>query len=230
MGGSTLSIFEKIIRGPVAIKDKIQRRIWHKRCMDILDNGERFDPDLGSKISWEDHCHLERYIFAAEFIHSEDTVVDVACGTGYGTRLLGEKAKIAIGVDISSKAIEYAKQNNNMINVKFFVGDFFGHSCKADIIVSFETIEHLKNASQTTILQRLDNIAGKKIIGSVPYMEEEKNNIYHTHFKLDEKWFDFFKVKGSICYYYQLSTGKILSEKPITDNIIQNLLFVFERA
>jgi hypothetical protein len=96
--------------------------------------------------------------------------------------------------------------------------------------VSFETIEHLKNASPSSILQRLDSIAGKKIIGSVPYKEKSDNNVHHIHFDIDEKWFENFKEKGSIHYYYQLNTGKILSEKPTAETIIQNLLFVFEKG
>lgn len=71
--------------------------------------GERIVPDIPE---WE-HLyfeHLYRYIFAKEFI-KDKVVLDVACGTGYGTEFLNEnKAKIVIGADISFETISYAKK------------------------------------------------------------------------------------------------------------------------
>lgn len=105
--------------------------------------GERIVPDIPE---WE-HLyfeHLYRYMFAKEFI-KDKVVLDVACGTGYGTEFLNEnKAKIVIGADISFKTISYAK--------KFFFNAFYLQSDAIklpfkdnvfDVAVSFETIEHL---------------------------------------------------------------------------------------
>ena len=35
--------------------------------------------------------HIGRYVFASEFINSEDIVLDIACGVGYGSYLLAKK-------------------------------------------------------------------------------------------------------------------------------------------
>lgn len=53
--------------------------------------------------------HLARYEFASNYCHGKE-VADIACGTGYGTKLIAEKgeAKSVIGVDICAEAITYA--------------------------------------------------------------------------------------------------------------------------
>lgn len=95
--------------------------------------------------------HIGRYIFASNFISSKDVVADVACGVGYGSYLLAKKgAKKVIGVDISKDAIDYAKARylNKSNNIEFLVGDATNmpiNSSEIDVLVSFETIEHVKN-------------------------------------------------------------------------------------
>ena len=95
--------------------------------------------------------HIGRYVFASEFISSDSLVLDIACGVGYGSYLLAKKrAKKVIGVDISKDAINYAKARylNNSNNIEFLVGDATNmpiNSSETDVLVSFETIEHIKN-------------------------------------------------------------------------------------
>lgn len=96
-------------------------------------------------INWE--LHLQRYIFVLKYCVNKK-VLDVACGSGYGVSLISSVAKYVEGVDIDKKTIEWAKLNNHFYcPVKFrvsniekekIIGDF-------DSVVSFETIEHLKN-------------------------------------------------------------------------------------
>jgi len=96
--------------------------------------------------------HIGRYIFALKFISSDDLVLDIACGTGYGSYLLAKKgAKKVIGVDISKDAVNYAKTRYKSNNLKFLVGDATNmpiNSSEIDVLVSFETIEHLKNPDE----------------------------------------------------------------------------------
>ena len=91
--------------------------------------------------------HIVRYLFAKQFI-KDKVVLDIASGVGYGTRILAENVKRIIGVDISKEAIEYAKRNYACKNCEFLVGDAekLNFEDKSfDVVVSFETIEHLKN-------------------------------------------------------------------------------------
>lgn len=85
--------------------------------------------------------HIARYEFASQFTEGK-TVLDAACGTGYGKNIL--KAGNYIGLDNSEAAIDFAKEN---FGDGYFLQDLEqgvqGHS--VDIIISFETIEHLEN-------------------------------------------------------------------------------------
>ena len=53
----------------------------------------------------------ERYEFASKFV-GRGRVLDLACGVGYGTRILtdGSEAVCGLGVDLAESAIEYANQ------------------------------------------------------------------------------------------------------------------------
>jgi ubiquinone/menaquinone biosynthesis C-methylase UbiE len=91
--------------------------------------------------------HLDRYRFAAERVKGKQ-VLDCACGTGYGVRVLREIGGAArvVGVDIDDEAIEYACQKHLIDSTAFVCssGDSLPLSDNSiDIITSFETIEHV---------------------------------------------------------------------------------------
>ncbi|MDH4068361.1 MAG: class I SAM-dependent methyltransferase [Dehalococcoidia bacterium] len=104
---------------------------------------------LDEPISYAEYQkHINRYIFASKFVQNK-AVLDVACGAGTGSRYLVNKgAGKVVGVDISQEAIREAKTRNERGNEAEFVlsdaeslpfpSHFFG------VVVSFETIEHLK--------------------------------------------------------------------------------------
>ena len=67
--------------------------------------GERVIPGEGDADLLNEH--RARYLFAQRFSAGK-TVLDVACGAGYGTALLGEKAAAVFGVDLSAEAVSHA--------------------------------------------------------------------------------------------------------------------------
>ncbi|MBT8061411.1 MAG: class I SAM-dependent methyltransferase [Xanthomonadales bacterium] len=110
--------------------------------------GERFTPECEREI-WHEHMH--RYTFAREFCSSR-VVLDAACGEGFGTALLSQVASHVTGVDISETAITHARSRyGEANNVAFEVADCcalpFGDR-HFDVVVSFETLEHLENQQQ----------------------------------------------------------------------------------
>src|SRR5208282_5082698 len=52
--------------------------------------------------------HITRYKFAVPYV-KEKRVLDIACGSGYGSSLLAETAATVNGRDLSPEAIEYCK-------------------------------------------------------------------------------------------------------------------------
>lgn len=108
--------------------------------------GERVVPGKTPSDIYKEH--IDRYIFASKLIKSKD-ILDVACGTGYGIEyMMGEGAKCAIGADISMESVKYAQckfgrdeaisfVRANGIRLPFAEDSF-------DVVVSFETIEHVR--------------------------------------------------------------------------------------
>jgi ubiquinone/menaquinone biosynthesis C-methylase UbiE len=104
---------------------------------------------VGDGFHVQEEAHLDRYRFASDRITPGATVLDAACGSGYGTEILSQKAGHVIGVDISDQALVYAKQRYGRANIEFKRADLCqgidlpdGH---CDTVVSFETLEHVPN-------------------------------------------------------------------------------------
>jgi len=93
--------------------------------------------------------HLARYRFAAQFVKDKQ-VADIACGTGYGTQLLARAgAQTVRGVDLSGEAVNFSREHYHAPNVTFEVASAEKltplKDRQFDLVVSFETIEHLPN-------------------------------------------------------------------------------------
>jgi SAM-dependent methyltransferase len=92
--------------------------------------------------------HMFRYEYACGFVAGK-IVLDVASGSGYGSRmLLDAGAKSVTGVDIDAEAVQYASENYAAPGVSYAVGSAESLSlpdASFDVVVSFETIEHLKH-------------------------------------------------------------------------------------
>ena len=109
--------------------------------------GERMIPEKNNEdIIFSEH--IIRYIFAKQFVKDKN-VLDIACGSGYGSFELSKSNPIQVtGVDISLKSIEYAKSKYNNRNLEYLQGDATNlpfSDNTFDVIVSFETIEHLQD-------------------------------------------------------------------------------------
>lgn len=101
--------------------------------------------------------HIARYLWAKEILPSSGKVLDIACGAGYGTSMLAQSnPKLdVIGIDYDQRAVDYARANYKSSNLQFFDGDIVewkyndGKPLKDlgefDVIVCFDTIEHLRH-------------------------------------------------------------------------------------
>lgn len=109
--------------------------------------GERFTPECVREI-WYEHVH--RYAFARELVKGK-TVLDAACGEGYGSALLAATASHVTGLDIDPAAIDHARGRYRAENLEFTVGSCTGlpfEGERFDCVVSFETLEHLEQQDQ----------------------------------------------------------------------------------
>lgn len=89
--------------------------------------------------------HSFPYYQVARFVHNK-TVLDLGCNTGFGTDILAKSAKKVIGVDISSKAIDFAREKYSGSGIDFQIIDGIQlpfDERQFDVVVSFQVIEHI---------------------------------------------------------------------------------------
>lgn len=149
---------------------------------------ERITPGIVQHELWQEH--INRYNFVLRLVPNK-FVLDVACGTGYGAELISRTANLAIGVDVSREALIYANQHyGNHHNIGFVLSD----ACHLpfrdntfDVVVSFETIEHLHYPE--IFLQRIACVLkmNETLIVSTPngqiYSQKQKPSLNSFHFR-----------------------------------------------
>ena len=97
--------------------------------------------------------HIARYEFARGYTEGR-RVLDVACGSGYGTAILLNNARSRIGLDIDTEAIDYARSNyykwdaDANRHLKFIGADameFLNSPLSFGTIVCLETITYMED-------------------------------------------------------------------------------------
>jgi 2-polyprenyl-3-methyl-5-hydroxy-6-metoxy-1,4-benzoquinol methylase len=120
--------------------------------------------------------HVYRYQFAAKYCKSKDTVLDIACGVGYGSEIISYNKDVSyIGVDKISPAPKFRKFGTFVSNVDIMR---FKPSFSFDIAISFETLEHMLFPSK---LIRLLKYSKRLIIFSTPTQPTKHFNSHHLH-------------------------------------------------
>jgi 2-polyprenyl-3-methyl-5-hydroxy-6-metoxy-1,4-benzoquinol methylase len=121
-------------------------------------------------------AHVARYNWATQFIRPGDRVLDAACGLGYGSAILADAtlADSVVGVDLDENAVRYATDHyaRDRRRLNFETRDLSTVSdwsrASFDVIVSFETLEHLTAPAKFLAeCQRLLTPGGR-LICSVP--------------------------------------------------------------
>lgn len=143
---------------------------------------ERILPDELSPDDPSLRSHIERYEFAARHVQGR-RVIDVACGSGYGTELLlAHGAAHVLGVDFDADSIAYARARYAHERVEFLRADAMTLEASGyDAAVCLETLEHV--AAPAALLARLARLVGRGgiVVASVPVSPSIDVNPYHVH-------------------------------------------------
>mgnify|MGYP001794328824 CR=1 FL=1 len=171
------STIERLIARGLSLSDA--RWLVHNR-------GERHDALLPIIPAARTELHARRYELAGEIARERgaDRIADLACGTGYGSRLLATigNAKTE-GVDLDPGAIDYAQRHYSGDGQSVFHIADACHTPLAsntfDLAASFETIEHIENA--TGLLAELHRVLkpGGQLVMSTP--NRVGPTPYHVH-------------------------------------------------
>lgn len=159
--------------------------------------------------------HLARYYFS--LYYAKGRVLDIACGTGYGSKIMAKSKKEEINeiiaVDIDEETLKYARHNHYHPHVKYVKADAADEKLPDDlglfdVITSFETIEHLENEEAF-----LDNLfkmlkPGGILILSTPFgagRGKPTREPFHIHQFTEEEFIKLFEPYGDTEFYYQRS-------------------------
>jgi 2-polyprenyl-3-methyl-5-hydroxy-6-metoxy-1,4-benzoquinol methylase len=126
--------------------------------------------------------HTHRYALAAQLC-AEMRVVDLACGSGYGSAMLRDGAAAVTGVDNDETTVELASATIGRDHeVTFEAADaleFLSRDLRGDYdaIVCFEGLEHFPDPDRVLAQLKRHADAGMKLIVSVPNSKafEEEN-------------------------------------------------------
>ena len=187
----------EIIQGKRSISDLYRilsenLRYYYFRTVYGIDLVERFVPYL----RWgHNYCiHMHRYMFALDYIKRfgrKPTVIDLGCGVGYGDSFLSEYCEKIIGIDISDKAIKYAKSHYQTKNITYICADIIKdiprlNLGKFDIVLSFEVVEHIPTPNRGVFFGNFNSLLDENGIGIIttPHnanrlSEDSAGNPYH---------------------------------------------------
>lgn len=145
--------------------------------------------------------HINRYIFASKFVQNK-IVLDIGCGVGAGSKYWVTKgAKKLIGLDISEEAVKDAQTwNKDVSEMGFILADAQAlpfRSDSFDIVISLETIEHLKDAERFLLECNRVTKKGGIFICSTPNKRattplfKRPGNPYHVKEFYPQEFYDF---------------------------------------
>ncbi len=121
--------------------------------------------------------HTARYRFTAKVLLTPQTIVDAACGCGYGAYILAQAGHAVYALDASQVAISYGLSFYDHPRIEYLQTQFPCKIQSVDVAISFETLEHLERPME--FLQEL-RLSAKRLIISVP--NEEKMPFFKERF------------------------------------------------
>ena len=181
---------------------------------------------------WGEHLH--RYEEVIKSLSGNETILDIACGSGFGTHLLSTHSTGKVfGGDLSTEAINLCDNSYNKDNLSYEIMD--GTKLKFedntfDVVVSFETIEHTTRFHE--MIKELKRVIKPNgiIYLSTPNIKINSptgivTNPYHTQewdyvefYKIINKHFNSYKIFGQKYNRYK--------NKKTIAFYIENLLYI----
>ena len=151
---------------------------------------ERLADDPRSELWGE---HRSRYRFAAGYLRRGQRVLDIACGSGFGLRMLDAAGARTLGVDYDAGALgDIRRRQPTARVVRADALRLPLPTGSVDLVVSFETIEHVADARGLVVELRRVLKPGGSLVLSTPNArfgppERHTNNPFHVReFSADE--------------------------------------------
>lgn len=141
-------VLPKVERGDFARRVQRARNAFRRVRRGLPLRTESVCPDCPTDLFM---AHVSVYWFATRFVRGR-RVLDLGCGTGYGTSdLLHAGATEVVGVDLDPKSVRYARRRYKSPGLSFHVGDAQRLSAvkpdlgRFDVILSSNVFEYLED-------------------------------------------------------------------------------------
>jgi SAM-dependent methyltransferase len=160
--------------------------------------------------------HVQRYELAAR-VCGATRVLDLCCGSGYGSRILAEAGATVTGVDRDGATIDIARARIGASHgVEFVLDDAVAflrrraHDFEA--IVCFEGLEHLEDLAGALDVLEAFARQGGRVIASVPNSKAfaEENEFHITEFGFEEATEAFRRLPDAIVATQHLIEGALV--------------------
>jgi 2-polyprenyl-3-methyl-5-hydroxy-6-metoxy-1,4-benzoquinol methylase len=148
--------------------------------------GERTLPNVPEENYWF-RRHLAVYEWIAARVRGR-SVIDMACGEGYGSDVLAGSASRVVGVDANPDAFEHARLRYLRGNLSFARDLVDGYCEPAEAVVFLQTIEHIEDPGAT--LDHFRSIVGESgtvflstpnVLTLAPEGAARSDNPWHVH-------------------------------------------------
>lgn len=146
--------------------------------------------------------------------------MDIACGSGYGTHMVAKACKKGIAdeiiaVDVNAETIAYARKRYHHQLITYQVEDALDPTLPEklgyfDTILSFETIEHLREDQLfMRSLQQLLKPGGTLVLSSPFGLGRGKpcNSPFHFHQYTKQEFYELFTDFAQVDFYFQQSVA-----------------------
>lgn len=136
------------------------------------------------KWGFEYLCYIKHSIEIVESLRP-NSVLDVGCGDGRFLGLLNDKINRKVGVDLSEKAIQFAKAfNKDNEEIIFKTTDARFVEDKFDVVTAIEVLEHIPDNEIASFLKTLEEKAksGGYVLLSVPTIVAPLNKKHYRHY------------------------------------------------
>lgn len=164
--------------------------------------------DLAAKI-----VPISRYTYVLDNVKKSESVLDVGCGTGYGTNILHREGRIAKGIDTSNDVIRFAKAFYPEVPYEQSdIMDFpLSEDEPYDWIAAIEMLEH--QVEPATVVEKMLKVA-TNLVCCVPYREfKEIRGAAHIQEFDEEKLRALFPGK-EVTLAYQVYGNGLIFEVP----------------
>ncbi|MGI8557050.1 MAG: class I SAM-dependent methyltransferase [Solirubrobacteraceae bacterium] len=162
--------------------------------------------------------HRHRYQFAAGLCAGQ-RVLDLCCGSGYGTAIVAARAREVVGVDNDAATVDTARVTvgRELANLSFELADAIAFlrgeiAGRFDVVTCFEGLEHLEDLGSALALLREHCQRGLRLIASVPNgkLFAEQNPFHVTEFGYDEAVEAFAPFPSTVMVPQFLAEGSLI--------------------